>query len=156
MGIDTPSDELYTINTNQSGAPIYARHKLQPRLLRSNPNTKPTTFPKKPARQKWTGPIYLPGQIYKLLSQEAKNALQKYNVEAVQKYSQETYMKLHLYMMYMKIHRICETYVTHNVLVLSVQGEGGISPSISHQDAPYPSYHDTLLDLLSNKVQSHF
>ena len=49
-----------------------ARHKLQPRCLRSNPNTKPNTFPKKPARQKWTGPIYLPGHIYKCLSQQAE------------------------------------------------------------------------------------
>ena len=86
MGIDTPSDEFYNINTNQSGPPISARHKLQPRLLRTNPNTKPNTFPKKPARQKWTGPIYLPGHRYKLLSQEAIDALQKYNVEAIQKF----------------------------------------------------------------------
>ena len=77
MGIDTPSDAFYTINANQSGPPMSARHKLQPRLLRSNPNSKPNTFPKKPARQKWTGPIYLPGHIYKPLSQEAKDALQK-------------------------------------------------------------------------------
>ena len=63
-----------------------ARHKLQPRLLRTNPNTKPNAFPKKPARQKWTGPIYLPRHIYKLLIQEAKDALQKYNVEAIQKF----------------------------------------------------------------------
>ena len=41
---------------------------------------------KKPARQKWTGPIYLPGHIYKLLSQEAKDDIQKYNVEAIQKF----------------------------------------------------------------------
>ena len=61
-----------------------ARHKLQPRLLRSNPN--PNTFRKKQTRQKWTGPIYLPGHIYKLLSQEAKDALQEYNVEAIQKF----------------------------------------------------------------------
>ena len=54
MGIDTPSDEFYNINTNQPGPPISARHKLQPRLLITKPNTKPTTFPKKPARQKWT------------------------------------------------------------------------------------------------------
>ena len=74
MGIDTPSDEFYNNNTNQSGPPISARHKLQPRLLLTNPNTKPNTFPKKPARQKWTGPKYLPGHIYKLLSQEAKGA----------------------------------------------------------------------------------
>ena len=56
MGIDKPSDEFYTINTNQSGPPISARHKLQPRLLRSNPN--PDTFPKKQTRQRWTGPIW--------------------------------------------------------------------------------------------------
>ena len=86
MGIDTPSDEFYNINTNQSGPPMSPRHKLQPRFLRSNPNTKPNTFPKKPARQKWTGPIYLPEHMYKLLSQEAKDALQHYNVEAIQKF----------------------------------------------------------------------
>ena len=74
MGIDTPSHEFYTINTNQSGPPMSARHELQPRLLRSNPNLKPNTFPKKPARQKWTGPIYLPGHIHKLMSQDAKDA----------------------------------------------------------------------------------
>ena len=86
MGIDPPSYKFYNINTNQSGPPMSARHKLQPRLLRSNPNTKPNTFPKKLARQKWTGPIYLPRRIYKLLSQEAKDALHKYNVEAIQKF----------------------------------------------------------------------
>ena len=64
-----------------------ARHKLQPKLLRSNPNTKPNTFPKKSARQKWTGSIYLPAHIYKLLCQEAKEALQKYNVESIQKFN---------------------------------------------------------------------
>ena len=69
-----------------STTPMSARHKLQPRLLRSNPNTEPNTLPKKPDRQKWTGPIYLPRHIYKLLCQEAKDALQKYNVEAIQKF----------------------------------------------------------------------
>ena len=46
----------------------------------------PNTFPKKQTRQEWSGPIYLPGHIYKLLSQEAKDALQKYNVDAIQKF----------------------------------------------------------------------
>ena len=86
MGIDTPSDEFYNVNTNQSGPPMSGRHKLKPRLLRTNLNVKLNTFPKRSARQKWTGPIYLPGHIYKLLSQEAKDALQKYNVEAIQKF----------------------------------------------------------------------
>ena len=86
MGIDTPSEEFYIINTNQSSPPTSARHKLQPRLQRTNPNPKPNTFPKKSTGQKWTGPIYLPGHIYNLLSQESKDALQKYNVEAIQKF----------------------------------------------------------------------
>ena len=75
MGIDTPSDEFFNINTSQSGRPMSVRH-IQPRLLRTNPHTKPNTFPKKSARQKWTNPIYLPGYIYNHLSQEAKDALQ--------------------------------------------------------------------------------
>ena len=86
MGIDKPSDEFYSINTNQSGPPMSARHKLQPRILRTNPNTKPNTFPNIPARQKRTGLIYLPGHICKLLSQDTKKALQKYYVEAIQKF----------------------------------------------------------------------
>ena len=69
-----------------------AGHKLQPRLLRLNPK-KPNTFPKKPARHKWTGPIYLPEHIYKCLSQEAKDALQEYYVEAIQKFKSSR--KLH-------------------------------------------------------------
>ena len=43
-------------------------------------------MPRNQTKQKWTGPIYLPGHVYKLWSQEAKDALQKYNVEASQKY----------------------------------------------------------------------
>ena len=49
-------------------------------------NVKPNRFPKKSPRRKWTGPIYLPSHIYILLSKEAKDALQKYNVEAIQKF----------------------------------------------------------------------
>ena len=30
MSIHTPSDEIFNINTNQSGPPMSARHKLQP------------------------------------------------------------------------------------------------------------------------------
>ena len=86
MCIDTPSDKFYTINTNQSGPPMSARHKLKHRLLRTNPNTKPNTFLKKSTRQKWTGSIYLPAHIYTLLRQESKDALQKYIVEAIQKF----------------------------------------------------------------------
>ena len=44
MGIDTPSEEFYNINTNQAGPPMSARHKLKPRLQRTNPNVKPNPF----------------------------------------------------------------------------------------------------------------
>ena len=117
MGIDTPSDEFYNINTNLSGPPMSARHKLQPRLQRTNPNIKPTTFPKKPTRQKWTGPIYLPGHIYNLLSQEAKDALQKYNVEAIQKFKASR--NLH------------ETQLIHTV---SEHAQEELSPSIDEEE----------------------
>ena len=73
MGIDTPSDEFYNINTTQYVPLMSARHKLQPRLPR--PNQSPSTFPKKQINQRWTGPIYMPAHIYKLLKQKVKDAL---------------------------------------------------------------------------------
>ena len=80
---DTPNDTFHMTYTDQSGPPMFARHKLQPRILRPNQNS--NTFPRKQTKQKWTSPFYLPGHIYKLLSQEAKDALQNYNDEAIQK-----------------------------------------------------------------------
>ena len=84
MGIDTPSDEFYNIHRTQYVPPVSTSHKLQPRLPK--PNQSLETFPKKQTNQRWTGPIYLPAHIYKLLSQEAKDALPKYNAEAIQKF----------------------------------------------------------------------
>ena len=49
MGIDTPREEFYNINTTQCGPPMSARHKLQPRLPR--PNQGPNTFPMKQTKQ---------------------------------------------------------------------------------------------------------
>ena len=84
MGISTPSDELYTINTNQSGPPMSATQKIQTRLPRPNQNQ--NTFPKKQTKQKRTRSFYFAGHIFKLLSQEAKDDILKYNVEAFQKF----------------------------------------------------------------------
>ena len=92
MGIDTRGDEFYNIHSTQYVPPMSARHKLQPRLPKTNES--PETFPKKQTNQRWACPIYLPAHIYKLLSQEVKDALQKYNAEAIQKLSpQEICMK---------------------------------------------------------------
>ena len=84
MGIDTPSDEFYNIHATQYVPPMSARHKLQPRLPK--PNQSPEPFAKKQTEQRWTGPIYLPAHIFKLLSQDVKDALQNYNAEAIQKF----------------------------------------------------------------------
>ena len=58
IGIDTPSDEFYNINTTQYVPPMSARCKLQPRLPKPNP--RPQTFPKKQTKQRWTGSMYMP------------------------------------------------------------------------------------------------
>ena len=84
MGIDTPSDEFYNIHKTQNVPPMSVWHKLQPRLPK--PNQSPEPFSKKQTKQRWTGPIYLPAHIYKLLSQEVKDALQECNAEAIQKF----------------------------------------------------------------------
>ena len=72
----------------------------------------PNTFPKKPARQKWTGPIYLPGHLYKLLSQEAKDALQEYNVEVIQNFNPSRNLhKTHLIHDVYELTEVC--HITH-------------------------------------------
>ena len=63
---------VYNIHTTQYVPPMSARHKLQPWLPK--PNQSPETLPKKQTKQRWTGPIYLPAHIFKLLSQEVKHA----------------------------------------------------------------------------------
>ena len=92
MSIDTPSDEFYNIHATQYNPPVSARHNLQPRLPKPNQSTE--TFPKKQTKQRWTGRIYLPAHIYKLLSEEDKDSLQKYNEKQFKRLSpQGTCMK---------------------------------------------------------------
>ena len=75
MGIDTPSDKFYTINTNtnQSGLPMPDTHKLHHRLLR--PNQTPNTFPKKQTKQKVDLSYLLARTYLQPLCQETKDAL---------------------------------------------------------------------------------
>ena len=84
MGIDTPSDEFTTsIQLN-----MFHQCQLGTNFSLDFPSQikVQTHSQKKQTKQKWTGPIYLPPHIYKLLSQEVKDALQKYNAEAIQKF----------------------------------------------------------------------
>ena len=124
-----------------------ARHKLQPRLLRSNPNTKPNTFLKKPARQKWTGPIHLLGHIYKLLSQEAKDAVQKYNVEAIQEFKSSRNLHETTF-----IHDVHED--THNNSPSSNEDDEFQECQEFNTDQDLKPYTDDLLDFITSQEYS--
>ena len=76
MGIDTPSDEFYNINTNQSGPPMSARHKLQPRLLRSNPNINPIHSPRNQPDKNGLV-LYICQDIYQTLEPGGKRCFTK-------------------------------------------------------------------------------
>ena len=84
-GIDLPTDEFYQVHA------LSSRHPLSPRTgLPSRPPFRPQSQhsgPTKPIRR-YDGPIFLPPEIYKLLSQDAMKALKAYNTEAITRFHQ--------------------------------------------------------------------
>ena len=84
-GIDLPPDEFYQVHTLSSRHPPSPRpgHPSRPSFRPQSQNSLPT----KPIRR-YHGPIFLPPQIYKLLSQDAMKALKAYNTEAINKFHQ--------------------------------------------------------------------
>ena len=79
-GIDLSPDECYQVHALSSRHPPSQRPG-QP----SRPPFRPQSQhsgPTKPIRR-YDGPIFLPPQIYKLLSQDAMKALKAYNTEAI-------------------------------------------------------------------------
>ena len=84
-GIDLPSDEFYQVHA------LSSRHPPSPRPAQpSRPSFRPQSQhsgPTKPIRR-YDGPIFLPPQIYKLLSQDAMKALKAYNTEAITRFHQ--------------------------------------------------------------------
>ena len=84
-GIDLPPDELYQVHT------LSSRHPASPRPGNpSRPSFRPqsqNSGPTKPIRR-YDGPIFLPPQTYKLLSQDAMKALKAYNTEANSRFHQ--------------------------------------------------------------------
>ena len=86
-GIDLPPDEFYQVHTLFSSHPPSQRAG-QP----SRPPFRPQSQhsgPTKPIRR-YDGPIFLPPQIYKFLSQDAMKALKAYNTEAINRSHQRT------------------------------------------------------------------
>ena len=84
-GINLPPDEFYQVDA------LSSRHPPSPRPGQpSRPPFKPQsqhTGPTKPIRR-YDGPIFLPPQIYKLLSQDAMKALKASNTEAITRFHQ--------------------------------------------------------------------
>ena len=84
-GIDLPPDVFYQVHT------LSSRHPPSPRPGNpSRPSFRPqsqTSGPTKPIRR-YDGPIFLPPQIYKLLSQDAMKVLKAYNTEAINRFHQ--------------------------------------------------------------------
>ena len=81
--IDTPTDDFYQVHqTKHSRKPPTPLSGFQ-----KDHSRKPTsTVTKKPSDpKKYDGPVYVPAEVYKLLSPEAVIALKKYNSEALNK-----------------------------------------------------------------------
>ena len=84
-GIDLPPDEFYQVHI------LSYRHPPSPRpgrpsRLPFSPQSQ-HSGPTKPIRR-YDAPIFLPPQIYKLLSQDAMKALKAYNTEAITRFHQ--------------------------------------------------------------------
>ena len=84
-GIDLPPDEFYQVHALSSRHPPsqkpgqHSRPSFRPQSQHSGP-TKPI--------RRYDGPIFLPPQIYQLLSQDAMKALKAYNTEAINRFHQ--------------------------------------------------------------------
>ena len=84
-GIDLPPDEFYQVHTLSSRHPPSPRPG-HPSRLSFKPQSQ-HSGPTKPIRR-YDGPIFLPPQIYKLLSQDTMKALKVYNTEAINRFHQ--------------------------------------------------------------------
>ena len=84
-GIDTPSDDFYQVHQTKQGKP-------PPKPLsgfQKDQYRKPSLSTPKTSPKKYDGPVYVPAEVYKLLSPEAIVALKKYNTEAINKFAKK-------------------------------------------------------------------
>ena len=82
-GIDLPPDEFYQVHALSSRHPPPQRpgQPTRPTFRPQSQNPRPTN----PIRR-YDGPIFLPPQIYRLLSEDALKALKAYNTEAISRF----------------------------------------------------------------------
>ena len=83
--IDTPSDDFYQVHQTK-------HHKKPSKPLsgfqRDHAKKNNPSASKKPFK-KYDGSVYVPAEVYKLLSPEAVAALKKYNTEAINKFAKK-------------------------------------------------------------------
>ena len=84
---------LHQFSAISGGNCITKHHKKPPKPLSGFQRDRATknnpSAPKKPFK-KYDGPVYVPAEVYKLLSPEAVAALKKYNTEAINKFAKKT------------------------------------------------------------------
>ena len=79
--IDKPSEDFYQVHQTKQGKPPPTPLSG---FLRNHPRKPTPSTPKKPFKT-YDGPVYVPAEVYELLSPEAPSALKKYNTEAINK-----------------------------------------------------------------------
>ena len=135
-GIDLPLDESYQVHTLSSRHPPSPRHG-HPSRLSFRPQFQ-NSGPTKPIRR-YDGPIFLPPQIYKLLSQDALKAMKAYNTEAITRFHQRK---------------------VHNTEIVETPQDEPPGPPVPENDLPdLPESaldipDDPILDLVSSQCHS--
>ena len=135
-GIDLPPDAFYQAHT------LSSRHPPSPRpgqpSRRSFRQQSQHSGPTKPIRR-YHGPIFLPPQIYKLLSQDAMKALKAYNTEAINRFHQRK---------------------VHNTEIVETPQDESPGPPVPENDLPdLPESDldipdDPILDIVSSQCHS--
>ena len=135
-GIDLPPDEFYQVHT------LSSRHPPSPRPGNpSRPSLRPqsqNSGPNKPIRR-YDGPIFLPPQIYKLLSQDAMKALKAYNTEPISRFHQR------------KVHNTEIVESPQNDLAGPPVPENDL-PDLTESDLDIPD--DPILDFVNSQCHS--
>ena len=134
--IDLPPDEFYQIHA------LSSRHPPHPRPGNpSKPPFRPHSQQSRPPKpfKRYDGPIYLPPQIFKLLSQDAMKALKAYNTEAINRFHQR------------KIHNTEVVEIPHDDPPESSVPDTG-PPDIPESDLNIPD--DPILDFVNWQCHS--
>ena len=135
-GIDLPPDEFYQVHALSSRHPPSQRpgNPSRPPFRPQSQHSGPT----KPIRR-YDGPIFLPPQIYKLLSQQAMRALKAYNTEAITRFHQRK---------------------VHNTEIVETRQDESPGPPVPENDLPdLPESDldipdDPILDFVNRKCHS--